>query len=144
MYLGYYRNQDYNRKLVSSNNVLLTSADKIWSILASGSRATTLGAEQTTVRTAELRLAGVAGPQQPDRLVAWQIYWINGRLTSNDYAAKVYSALYRLIGRGDDSAVIVVYTPKAASGAADASLESFMAANYSAIDALLRQAMATR
>ena len=144
LYLGFYRNQDYGRKLVSSNNVLLTSADRSWSKVASGNRVMTLAQGQTTVRTAELRLASVAGPQQHDRLMAWQIYWISGRLTSNDYAAKVYSALYRLLGRGDDSAVIVVYAPKAASGAADASLESFMAANYGAIDALLRQAMATR
>ena len=76
--------------------------------------------------------------------MVWQIYWINGTLTSSDYAAKVYSAVNRLLGKGDDSAVIVVYAEKPRTGAADASLEAFIAANYSAIDALLQQAKASR
>ena len=48
---------------------------------------------------------------QDARLQAWRWYWINGRVTSSDYVAKVYTALDRLTGRGDDSAVVVVYTP---------------------------------
>ncbi len=142
VYLGFYRNQDYERKLVSSQNVLVVSSDKVWSRVASGTRDVKFGQHDARVRTAELRRMADAAPNQPGRLVAWQIYWIDGTLTASDYLAKVYSAVYQVMGRGDDSAVIVVYTAKDASGTADATLESFLAANYSAIDAQLRQAKA--
>ena len=49
------------------------------------------------------------------------------------------SAVYRLLGRGDNSAVIVLYTPNDNAGRAEATLGSFLAANYGAIDAILRQ-----
>ena len=75
------------------------------------------------------------------RLVVWQIYWINGILTTNDYLAKVYSAIYRLVGRGDDSAVIVVSTPKGDQIAgAETVLESFLSINFPVIDELLHEA----
>ena len=77
---------------------------------------------------------------QPERLLVWQIYWINGTLTSNDYLAKVYSAVYQLLGRGDDSAVIVVYTGKDRSDSAEKALTSFLSTNYGAIDVIFHQA----
>lgn len=43
------------------------------------------------------------------------------------------------MGRGDDSAVLIVYTSKDQAGGADAVLESFLSANYAAIDELLRK-----
>jgi len=140
VYLGYYRNQNYARKLVSSTNVLVLSSDKVWSRVTSGTRETKFGQQAAGVRTAGLRRLADAAPNQAGRLVVWQIYWIDGTLTASDYLAKVYSAVYQLMGRGDDSAVIVVYTAKDASATAEATLESFLAANYGAIDALLRQA----
>jgi EpsI family protein len=72
--------------------------------------------------------------------MVWHIYWINGTLTANDYLAKAYSTFYRLIGRGDDSAVIVVYTPIDQVGRAEPVLEGFFMTNYSSINALLRTA----
>ena len=144
LYLGYYRHQDYNRKLVSSNNVLVSAADRIWSRVTSGTRLATLGPNQVPVRTAQLRSATPIGSTLSDRLVVWQIYWIDGTLTSSDYMAKVYSALSRLFGRGDESAVIVIYAEKPLTGGADGALESFMSANYGAIEALLQQAKASR
>jgi exosortase A len=140
LYLGYYQDQDYERKLVSSTNVLAVSKDPVWSVVNNDTRVASLGGEQATVRTAELRHAPLTGPEQSNRLVAWQIYWIDGTLTASDQLAKVYSALYRLTGRGDHSAVIIVYTAKDQPGGADASLAAFMSANYSAIDRVLRQA----
>jgi len=142
VYLGYYRNQDYARKLVSSNNVLVVSDDKVWSRVASSKRDVKFGQHAAGVRTAEFRRLTDATPNQAGRLVAWQIYWIDGTLTANDYLAKVYSAVYQLMGRGDDSAVIVFYTAQEANGSTEATLESFITANYSAIDGLLRQAKA--
>ncbi|MBT9505800.1 MAG: exosortase A [Rhodoferax sp.] len=139
IYLGYYGSQSYERKLVSSNNVLVVSNDAQWSQVASAKRSVTLGENKPVdVRTAELRASALARHANAERLVVWQIYWINGTLTANDYLAKVYSAFYRLTGRGNASAVIIVYTSKDQVGGADATLESFLAANYQAINQLLR------
>jgi EpsI family protein len=137
LYLGFYRNQDYTRKLVSSRNVLVRSGDPLWSRVSPGSRVASAGTQMVSYRAATLRQAG--GSDAGPRLSVWQIYWINGTLTSSDHAAKVYSAIYRLLGRGDDSAVIVVYAEQSQNGRSDAALESFMAVNYGAIDALLRR-----
>jgi exosortase A len=133
LYLGYYRHQTYARKLVSSTNVLAVSQDPHWAQVASASRAVSVGDRQLAVRTAELR--GVdAGHLSAGRLVVWQLYWINGTLTASDYLAKVYGAYDRLTGRGDDSAVIIVYTRKDQPGGAEAVLESFLSTNYAAIN----------
>ena len=140
LYLAYYRKQDYGSKLVSSDNVIVASSNLVWSRVTGGTRLANFGQQSATVQTAELRRLGPARPGDQDRLVVWQIYWVNGTLTSSDYLAKAYSAAYRLIGRGDDSAVIILYTAKDSDGGADATLESFLAANYGAIDAALRRA----
>ena len=65
-------------------------------------------------------------------------------MTASDYLAKVYSAVYRLMGRGDNSAVIVLYAVNDNASSAEATLESFLTANYGAIDTLLQQAKASR
>ena len=139
LYLAYYQDQDYGRKLVSSENVLVPFADSKWSRVSAGMKTVKLELRDTRLRTAELRQLPLSGPAQSGRLVAWQIYWIDGTLMANDYLAKAYSAVYRLIGRGDHSAVIILYAA-ADSGGGDATLESFLSANYGAIDALLRRA----
>ena len=50
--------------------------------------------------------------------------------TSSDFVAKAYTALSRLVGQGDDSAVIFVYAPKEQG---DAVLEAFVKAAEPAI-----------
>ena len=144
LYLALYRNQDYERKLVSSNNVLVTSEDAHWTRVTSGSRAVTLAGTPVSVRTLEARSSAVTDQPRNARLIAWQIYWINGTLTTNDYLAKAYSAFYRLMGRGDDSAVIVVYTLKDGVNDADGLLESFLSTNYSTINEVLQKTRANR
>ena len=87
----------------------------------------------------ELRSNAASSQGRGSRLVVWQIYWINGTLTTSDYLAKVYSAFYRLTGQGDDSAVIVVYTPKDGIDNPEVLLESFIATNYSVINEVLQK-----
>ena len=140
LYLGLYRHQSYSRKLVGSGNALVASNNPQWVQVASASRIVAIGDKPVAVHTAELRGSALANHANESRLVAWQIYWINGTLTSSDYLAKVYSAFYQLIGRGDDSAVIIVYTSKDQAGGAEAVLKSFLSANYEAINELLRKA----
>ena len=140
LYLGYYQNQNYMRKLVSSDNVLVTSNDPHWTQVTSASRDVSLNGKLVAVRMAELRGTALSAQANDARLAVWQIYWINGTLTSSDYLAKVYSAVQRLTGRGDNSAAIIVYTLKDQPGGADEVLASFLSTNYEAINALLLKA----
>jgi EpsI family protein len=137
LYLGYYQQQNYGRKLVSSNNVLVGSKDPNWAPVSSGRRLLQIGRHEIALRTTELR--GTAGQQhaKDTRLLAWQIYWVNGVLTSSDYVAKAHLARNNLIGRGDASAVLIVYTPQNQPGEADAVLASFLTTNYETINELL-------
>ena len=144
LYLGYYRNQDYQRKLISTDNALVRSKDLTWSQVASGSRDIPTGARTLSVRTAELRGSPLAGGATGQRLVVWQIYWINGTFTASDYLAKAYSAWFRLTGRGDDSAVIIVYATKDQLAGTELVLQPFLSDNLTAIEALLVQTRQTR
>lgn len=133
LYLGYYRNQDDARKMVSSLNVLVRSNDPLWATAATGMRQVSLDRQSLAVRTADLRAA------DPARLAVWQWYWVNGHLTANDFQAKAYTALSRLSGQGDDSAVIVVYAPKEQADGGDATLEAFVRAAAPEIESALRR-----
>ena len=108
IYIGYYRNQNYERKLITSTNMLATSNDRIWSVISRGSFQTNLQDAPLQVRTAEI-LSKENGLES--RFVVWQWYWINGHLTTSDFTAKLLTALSRLRGQGDDSAVIMLYAP---------------------------------
>ena len=137
LYLGYYRAQNYERKLISSNNMLVASEGASWAQVSQASRVVRLADKALTLRSTELRETSQAEFARAGRLLVWQFYWVNGVLTSNDYVAKVQGVLSRLLGRGDDAAVIVLYTPKDQSGGAEAVLASFLAANYPALETLL-------
>jgi len=111
MHLSYYREQDYTRKLVSSENQLVTSNDERWAQLSRGSASTTLAGRALTVSTATLRLQHGSLTSDAPRLLAWRFYWVNGRFTASDVQAKLQGALSRLMGHGDDGAIVVLYTP---------------------------------
>lgn len=137
LYLGFYQHQDYDRKLVSSNNVLVVGKDPHWEVAGNGRQQLGWGQDRLEVRAVELRRAAQAGHHPPQNLVAWQFYWVGGQVTANDHLAKVYGAMNRVLGRGDGSAVIVVYTPKDQAGDAEALLSSFLTVHQVAISALL-------
>ena len=139
LYVAYYRQQDYSRKLVSSQNVLVTSKDPLWAQVAGSTRAISFNGAPVKLRVAELRQSGSPGLSDSARLTAWQVYWVNGTLTSSDMLAKAYGAFYRLLGRGDDSAVIILYTPKGQGDEGHTRLQAFVQANAAAILALLEQ-----
>lgn len=140
LYVGFYRGQDYQHKLVASDNVLVVSKDPRWALISSGEKAVAFGNDWHAVDTSELRGAPLTKSDLETRLLVWKIYWINGTLTASDYLAKLYGALNRLMGRGDDSAVIVVYAPKGMRGEGEAKLESFLSDGYATVNALLMKA----
>lgn len=142
LYLGYYRQQNYNRKLVSSDNVLVKSSDLLWAQVSTGSDGVDWAGQPQRVRRAELRGSPLSGQAAGVRLRVWQIYWVNGIWTASDAMAKLYGALQRLLGRGDDAAVLILYTGQ--SGGGDAALAAFAAANAPALTAWLEQTRAQR
>ena len=111
MHISYYRDQDYERKLVSSDNVIVASTDTAWVRVASASASTAVGGQPLQVATATLREQGTALASSGERLQVWRFYWVNGRFTASDIAAKLQGALSRATGQGDDSAIVALYTP---------------------------------
>ena len=92
----------------------------------------------TKLRSAEL-LGKDTTPET--HLTVWQWYWINGKLTTSDFEAKLYTALSRLSGQGDDSAVIMLYAP---SEHAAETLPAFAEQASQAINQLLANTRAAR
>jgi exosortase A len=132
LYVGYYRNQSFEQKLVSSDNVLVKSQDA-WLRVGGASRLLDIAGQRVDARTAELR--GPGG----DRLVAWYWYWVDGRLTASDALAKAYIALARLTGRGDDSAIVIVYAKVGRPGDAEAALAAFLRDVGPPVEAMLSE-----
>ena len=92
----------------------------------------------TKLRSAEL-LGKDTTPET--HLTVWQWYWVNGKLSSSDFEAKFYTALARLSGQGDDSAIVMLYTP---SEHAAATLPAFAEEASPAINQLLANTRAAR
>ncbi len=138
LFIGYYRNQDQQHKMVTSMNVLVTTDNPFWAKVGSGTRQIELNQQRLDVRTAELR-----GPVSA-RLLVWQWYWVDGRWTASDFLAKAYAVLSRLRGRGDDSAVIILYALPSHAEQADKILEDFVRAAAPAIENALRQTREAR
>ena len=138
VYTGYYRQQNYKRKLVSSDNELVRSDDPDWlQVNTPGRLSLEVNGQTLTVRNTLLRRAAIHdSPEQ--RLRVWQVYWVAGKLTSSDSWAKVLAATDRLLGRGDDAAVVVLYASDDQPGGGEAALNSFMGANLGAIVAQLQ------
>ena len=138
LHVVYFRRQTADRKLVSSNNQIAAPSDEQWSVAGVNDRRLAIepGVE-VIFKAVQLRRPVIY--REKAHLLVWQVYWVNGRLTSSDIAAKAYGALYRLLGRGDDAAAVFVYTVETQPGAADALLEGYVRDNLGAIETLLRR-----
>ncbi|KQV48394.1 hypothetical protein ASC95_20865 [Pelomonas sp. Root1217] len=140
LYIGYYREQRRGHQLVTSVNELANEeVEKDWSRTASGQ--TELDGQAW--RTADLRGQALnqvsGGGSMAPRLRVWQVYWINGRPFISDWQAKLYGAWQTLLGHGDDAAVVLIYTDKAAAGPGDARLREFVHAHWASLDTALRE-----
>ena len=134
LFIGYYRNQGDESKLVSSINGVVVSARPAWIEIAGGSQWIGAGELAWTAREAQLR-----GPEK--RLLVWHWYWVGGTHTTNPVQAKLLQARNRLLGRGDDGAVVMLSTAVPENlDAARAMLARFAADALPAIDASLDHA----
>ncbi len=142
LFVGYYRGQDYKSKLVTSvNGFVNAEKGKDWALVSEGAIRTDVAGHPMAWRTGDLRGAAIqdadAGSGRSPRLLAWGVYWINGRPFVSDWQAKLYGAGMRLLGRGDDAAVVVIYTDKAPAGADEAALQAFVQQAWPALDTWL-------
>ena len=137
LHIAYYRNQRQGAELVSALHALNGGEKSGWSALGSASRQVQVAAAGFEVRETALRSA-------QGRLLIWDWYRFAGRDSSNPYLAKAMLARDKLLGRGDDSAALVLAAPYEAR-AADAAeaLRRFTGDMLPAIDDALLAARGT-
>jgi EpsI family protein len=96
------------------------------------------------LRTAELLGPSAPGAGQRPRLLVWRTYWVDGRWVAGDAETKLRAALGRLMGHGDDAAVLLLYADAEADPAAQDTLAAFAQAHLGDLEALLREARDAR
>ena len=133
VYVGYYRNQNATRKLISSSNRLLASDGPGSNALTMGVRTVLAPPQTITVREAHLSSDGRAEAPGKRKTLVWQVYWVDGQLVSSDVKGKLLGAIGRLMGRGDDSAVILMFADESDPKQAEASLTRFAATGLPAL-----------
>lgn len=140
VFIAYYRQQNYERKLISSENVLVKSNDKAWAQVGGGAVTAQLAGQAVALRTGTLRsnLTGLGA--EPQRLRVWYGYWIGGRMVTSDHLGKLWLALSRLSGRGDDSAAVFVY---AVEPDADQAIADYLASAGAGITTMLNNAVSS-
>jgi exosortase A len=117
VFIAYYRDQGKNRELVTVTNQLAATIDKESRQLQVGSRDASWTGGGVKAVTAVIE-------HRRNRVLTWHWYWLGGHMTSNAYVAKAYALLQKLSGRGDDGALVLLYTPE--DGArSEAVLEEF-------------------
>lgn len=125
VYVGYYRHQGGDRKLVSSVNQLVPIESRRWNQVSMSARNVTLASATMSVREGRLLYAQDSDSRR-QQLRVWQTYWIDGDYVASDVQAKLLGAWARLRGRGDDSAVLLVFALDGEGSRAEASLSSFL------------------
>jgi EpsI family protein len=146
VWVGYYREQGRQNKMVTSSNSLTQVEVTQWAQVSSSSHTVQLPGRTLPVRATTLRGPGEPGSASAQRLLVWNSYWINGQWVTSDARAKVMLALNRVLGRGDDSAAIMFYTPLLETGndmsqavaTADAALQSLVAGQLPQFEARLQ------
>ena len=138
LFIAYYRGQGQDRKLVSSSNLLARSGDRLWAVAESGTRSVAAGGGDLVVRAARLRRP--VSSSDSTTLAVRYIYWVNGRFVSSDVGAKAWGAWHRLLGRGDDGAVVIFYAAERRAGDADAAIDAILSDQLAGIDLMLKRA----
>ena len=137
LYVAYYRQQGGLRKLSDADALLARSEDKVWSRIAEGRPQVSVASQSIALRSAELRRRDELGGGRGSSVSAWQVYWVGGHFTSNDAVAKAWVAIDRLLGRGDDSAELIMYVSGTTPELADRALHSFVSDNVGLLAAQL-------
>jgi exosortase A len=119
VWVGYYRGQGDDRKLVSSVNEIAGLEQKVWAQTQRGATNVALPAGAVPLRTGEIRRGAKLDAQGSERVSVRMVYRVGSRWTTSDAAAKLLQAFQRLAGGGDDGAVVIVATPSGPQADAD-------------------------
>ena len=136
--VSHYANQDAQRQMVSSVNMLVPSTDSPWNLVSS--QVVTLGADAAVPAVRAHQLAAgdaTAAFGQQHRLRVWQFYWVDGQPVQGDVQAKLRQAWLQLRGQGSAATAVVIYTDDDGSDAAERRLGAFMKANVTPLAAWL-------
>ncbi|MDP1652047.1 MAG: exosortase A [Rhodocyclaceae bacterium] len=138
VFIAWYRQQNYERKLISSANALVKSEDKAWVQVGRDVRQVKLSGQSVTVRVGSLHSSAYSLGAEPKRLRVWHWYWIDGRPITSDHLGKLRLAFSRLSGQVDDSAAVFVYAQEPDG---ESALTDYLAGAGGGIAAVLNSAV---
>jgi EpsI family protein len=138
--LAYYRQQNRERKLVSSTNVLLPQGDPAWRLVEQGQVRVDVQGQPTGWLVS--RLVNRQGTQA-DRLV-WRSHWVDGGFIAPVHQVRWRLAKAQALGRGDDAAGVVLDTELDDPAAAEQRLRSLVTSGLPALQATLEAARGSR
>jgi exosortase A len=104
LYIGYYRNQGQGAQLITTQNTLVASNDREWKNIGEIRRTPVFKLGE--ISAIETKLRG-----RSTSLLVWRWYWVDGQYIVNPYWGKLLQAKSRLLGRGDDAAIVIIYAP---------------------------------
>ena len=142
VWAGFFRDQGAKRKLVSSTNLLVEGHSVQWSVTSEGSAALPKPALTDRVFTAALRQPADPKVEPRVRLQLAHLYWVNGQFVGRHSEAKVHLALSRLMGRGDDGAVLMFSTQQTLAQFDREPLLAFVTQQLPGLDTWLRASAA--
>ena len=125
---------------MSSVNAAVAAEDISWRQQKTAHRTATV--DVPALQTSTVSRGSVVGLTDTERMQVWQLYWTGGRWTHTDAETKLWQIWDRLLGRGDEGAVVLLITPLADES--DAVLSGFATTNLAAIDAALVAARDSR
>jgi len=146
VWVGLYREQGYDRKMITSTNVLVEEGSAVWlATPPADGAAPRVGEVGAALRATHLRSPADPKATPTQRLLVWRVYRVGDRFVASDAQAMWWLALQRLAGRGDDSVVLMFYTRLDDEGRGAARLQQFLALHLdpiaAAIDASIRAAV---
>lgn len=140
VWIGYYRHQDDQRKLVSTINLVADKEGGAWRTIGTARRQAANGLPAFATSVVAQGVSFSLSQSRRDRV--WQSYWVDGRWSARPAEAKLLQALNRLRGHGNDGAVVLLATEQ--GEVADAQLEAFARSQLNSIGDALARVQATR
>jgi len=139
LFVAYYRGQEADSKLVSSLNEVVGLNERTWNPMGTARVSVESAGRRISAQATDIQAPPTADRASPKALVAWRVYWIDGRFVASNVEAKLRNALARLLGRGDDGAAIVIYAERDSFEDSAAAVRAFAAANLTPLGDVLQQ-----
>jgi exosortase A len=144
VHVAYVRGQSEQRKLATSQHLLVAMRDPDWSLPQGGTREVDVDGRTLRLRTAQILGRERQTSERRPQLVVWRMYWVDGRWIAGDVEVKLAGGLSRLRGHGDEGALVVLYADQDTPQASDAALAAFAKDNLGLFDRLLEQTRSLR